>query len=96
MSSSQLPTPSGHVRNRFAQRAPRFPGALAAWLEAKPFTGGDLTGDEFRYHRETNTVLIRNDDTLTTVISASTARSAVQRDIRSTFDVEPARCSRHE
>ncbi|QLG64039.1 hypothetical protein HUG12_10775 [Halorarum salinum] len=48
-----------------------------AWLDAKEIHRHGLDGDEARYHRPSDTVLVRKDDTLVTVISLENAKYSV-------------------
>ena len=56
-------------------------GPIVAWNESGRREVSELTGDEIRYHRATETLLIRKGGVLVTVIDASTARPNIQREI---------------
>jgi len=65
---------SDHAINQWLKRSddPSLPPA-AAWMAGTTVTCGVLDGDEFRYHPGSETVLVRRDDTLVTVIDPETA-----------------------
>ena len=71
---------SDHAERRWLERseAPCMT-ILNAWEAATRIYGHGLEGDEVRYHDFSKTVLVRNDDTLTTVIHAPTAKLTVRR-----------------
>ena len=71
---------SDHAGRRWLDRseAPCMT-VLNAWGDANPIYGHGLEGDEARYHELSETVLVRKDDTLTTVIHAPTAKLSVRR-----------------
>lgn len=79
---SSIPDPTDHVRTRWVQRVGvGGPGPLAAWLDADPFECEALHGEEFRYHADSNSILIRKGRNITTVIHAETARNGAKRAI---------------
>jgi hypothetical protein len=67
---------SDHAMTRWAQRVGDSRGARAAWRESIPVPIEDtgLDGDEARYHPDSDTALVRKDDTLTTVIEVESGR----------------------
>ncbi|WP_134671736.1 hypothetical protein [Halorussus marinus] len=71
---------SKHVRGeRWAQRsADPVMNPVDAWADATEIFGHGLDGDEVRYHEHSETVLVRKDDTLVTVIDATTAKRSVR------------------
>ena len=73
-------TVSGHiVRKRWFQRSNDVTMAPEdAWHEGVPIYGHGLDGDEVRYHEYTETVLVRKNDTLVTVIDEPTAKRSVR------------------
>lgn len=75
---------SRHVRwERWPQRASNPDvGPLDAWRDGTQIYGHGLRADEVRYHNPTETVLLRRNHTLVTVLDATTARLSVQNAIR--------------
>jgi len=72
--------PSRHVRDeRWPQRSDD-PDVepLTAWAEGTRIPGTGLDADEVRYHERTETVLLRRNNTLVTVLDATTANPAVR------------------
>jgi hypothetical protein len=53
-----------------------------AWADATTIHGHGLEGDEVRYHEHTETVLVRKNDTLVTVIDAPTAKWTVRQAVQ--------------
>lgn len=77
---SAIPEASEHARTRWTQRVgPGGLGPAGAWLEAERLEGHGLHGDEARYHRESNTVMVRKDDTLTTVLDGDNLKPSAER-----------------
>ena len=70
---------SSHVETRWRQRArTQWVGPRVAWYDGEPLDVADDKADELRYHKPSETVLARIDDTLTTVMAAPTARPAIR------------------
>lgn len=67
------------VRKRWFQRSSDVTmHPVDAWHEGVPIYGSGLDGDEVRYHAHTETVLVRKNDTLVTVIDEPTAKRSVR------------------
>ena len=64
--------PTNHARLRWTMRSGRLDQAVsAAWDEAVPIPRhGDIRAAEIRYHDATGTLLIRQNDRVTTVLQA--------------------------
>lgn len=73
---------SAHAADRWHQRtdSPGI-GPIVAWNEGDRTNVRTIEGDELRYHRDTETILVRKEQVLVTVIDAATARPAIQRSI---------------
>lgn len=56
-------------------------GPIVAWNESERRQVDDLQGDEIRFHRATDSLLVRKGSRLVTVIYASTARPTIQNEI---------------
>lgn len=56
-------------------------GPIVAWNESERRDISELSGDEIRYHRATETLLVRKGTALVTVIDVNTARPNLQREI---------------
>lgn len=71
---------STHVKKRWTQRSDD-PGKSIwnAWEESIQLVGTGLYGEETRYHKETGTILVRNEDELVTAIDVATAKPSVKR-----------------
>ncbi|NHN59830.1 MULTISPECIES: hypothetical protein [Halorussus] len=71
---------SDHAERRWLERseAPCM-AVLNAWGAATPIYGHGLEGDEVRYHELSETVLVRKNTQLVTVIHAPTAKLTVRR-----------------
>lgn len=79
---------SDHAALRWTQRANATVGPRVAWFDAQTITADHgLYADEARYHPDTDTVLIRKDDTLVTVIPVSDSRPRLQQAVRRLGDV---------
>lgn len=78
---------SEHAAERWHQRtdAPGI-GPLVAWNAAERRDIDGLHGDEIRYHRETETLLIQKDSVLVTVVDVSTARPSIQASVHVATD----------
>ena len=71
-----------HAAERWHERtATPGIGPIVAWNESERREVSELTGDEIRYHPATESLLIRKDGVLVTVIDASTARPSIQHEI---------------
>ena len=69
-----------HAAERWHQRAHEpTVGPIVAWNEGQRRSVPGLHGDEMRYHRDTETLLVTKDDVLVTVIAVPTAREDVRR-----------------
>lgn len=71
---------SDHARLRWTMRSGQLGTNLTtAWEEAVPIRDhGDIDAAEIRYHEPTETLLIRQNSQLTTVLRASWAEPGVQ------------------
>jgi len=70
---------SGHAYHRWRARATDAQcGPADAWTDGQSIECPVLDGDEFRYHDATETVLVRKETTLVTVIDVHTASSGVR------------------
>lgn len=56
-------------------------GPVVAWNESERREVSDLHGDEIRFHRGLEVLLVRQGNVLATVIDASTARESVRADV---------------
>jgi len=73
---------SGHAADRWHERtdSPGV-GPIVAWNEAERREVRDLNGDEIRYHRPSETLLVRKAGVLVTVVDAPTARRQIRQDV---------------
>lgn len=71
---------SGHAARRWFERSEKpLIDPSTAWEYGTEIFGHGLEGDEVRYHELSGTVLVRKDDTITTVIEEATAKPTVRR-----------------
>ena len=73
---------SRHAADRWHQRtdSPGV-GPIVAWNRAERRDVRDLNGDEIRYHRASETLLVRKGAVLVTVVDAPTARRQICQDV---------------
>lgn len=73
---------SRHAADRWHQRtdSPGV-GPIVAWNRAERRDVRDLNGDEIRYHRASETLLVRKGRVLVTVVDAPTARRQIRQDV---------------
>jgi len=53
-------------------------GPVVAWTQGEPCSPPTLEADEVRYHRPTDTLLLKKEGVLVTVIDVQTARPAIR------------------
>ena len=71
---------SDHAERRWLERSEAPCMTVPnAWADATPLYGHGLEGDEARYHDLSETVLVRKDRHIVTVIHAPTAKLTVRR-----------------
>lgn len=90
--ASSIPDASEHARTRWVQRVGvGGVGVAAGWLEAVSLEGHGhgCHGDEARYHRESNTVMVRKDDTITTVMDGRALKESTRRAVERAAGVDP-------
>lgn len=73
---------STHAAERWHERtdSPGV-GPIVAWNEAERRNIRGVHGDETRYHRESETILVRKARVLVTVVDAEDARPEVRQDL---------------
>lgn len=82
---------SAHARSRWASRAAvPWVDPLLAWTAGVTLPESAFDADEVRYHRRSETVLVRQDTTIVTVVDATDVRPATQAGIEAVQERTPA------
>lgn len=82
---------SAHARSRWDSRsAVPWLDPVLAWYAAVELKESAFDADEVRYHRRSETVLVRCDTTIVTVVDATDVRQATRAAIDAVRETKPA------